>query len=101
MTRNKTAAVVGGVIGFGLFLAFALLPSLVYGGYAGLLLACEVFGRPVPATLAARGLVAVGMLFGVFGSAGVFTVTGAAVGHFFGHLAGQGASARAAPREGN
>ena len=50
--RNKTVAVVGAAVGFGLFLATALLPSLVYGGYAGLLLANGIFGTPVPATLA-------------------------------------------------
>jgi hypothetical protein len=96
MIRNKSSALVGGAIGFGLFLAFALLPSLVYGGYAGLLLACELFGRPVPATLVARGVVAIGMLLGVFGTAGVMTVTGATLGHLFGHLAAGGAKAPAA-----
>jgi hypothetical protein len=96
MTRNKSSALVGGAIGFGIFLAFALLPSLVYGGYAGLLLACELFGRPVPPTLIARGVVAVGMLLGVFGTAMVMTVTGALLGHFVGHLGAVEAKAPAA-----
>ena len=78
---------VGAAAGFALFLGIALLPALMYGGYAGLLLAGGIFGTPVPASLAARGLVGLGMLLGVLGTASVFTVLGAAVGAFAGKLA--------------
>jgi hypothetical protein len=78
--RNKTVAVAGAVLGFALFLGVGLLPSLMYGGYAGLMLAGGIFGTPVPATLFARGLVAFGMLLGVFATAAVFAVGGAAAG---------------------
>jgi len=84
--RNKTVAVVGAAVGFGLFLATALLPSLVYGGYAGLLLANGIFGTPVPATLAARGLVGFGMVLAVMAAASIFTVAGAACASFLAHL---------------
>ena len=87
MTRNKNVALVGAAVGFGLFLAFALLPSLVYGGNAGLLLAGGIFGTPVPASLVARGLVGFGMVLGVIATASVMTVAGAAVGSLAGHLA--------------
>jgi hypothetical protein len=85
--RNKTVAVVGAAVGFVLFLAVALLPSLVFGGYAGLLLAGGIFGTPVPASLAARGLVGFGMVLAVMATASVFTVAGAACASFLAHLA--------------
>ena len=87
MARNKTVALVGALAGFALFLGIALLPALMYGGYAGLLLAGGIFGTPVPASFAARGLVGLGMVLGVFGTASVFTVLGAAIGSLAGHLA--------------
>ena len=82
--RNKTVAVAGAVLGFALFLGVGLLPSIMYGGYAGLLLAGGIFGTPVPATILARGLVAFGMLLGVFATAAVFAVAGAAAASVIG-----------------
>ena len=84
--RNKTVAVAGAVIGFALFLGVGLLPAIMYGGYAGLLLAGGIFGTPVPATLLARGLVAFGMALGVFATAAVFAVAGAGAATVIGHL---------------
>ena len=78
--RNKTVAVAGAVLGFALFLGVGLLPAIMYGGYAGLLLAGGIFGTPVPTTLLARGLVGFGMVLGVFATAAVFAVAGAATG---------------------
>ena len=92
MARNKTVTLVGALAGFALFLGLGLLPSLMYGGYAGLLLANGIFGTPVPATLAARGLVGFGMVLAVMAAASVFTVAGAACASFLGHL-----TAKAAP----
>jgi hypothetical protein len=98
--RNKTVAVVGAVVGFTLFLAVALLPALVFGGYAGLLLATGIFGAPLPVTLAARGLVGFGMVLAVMATAGVFTVAGAACASFLGHLAHSAApEAKPAPAQ--
>jgi hypothetical protein len=84
--RSKTVAVVGAAVGFALFLGVALLPALVYGGYAGLLLAGGIFGNPVPQTLLARGLVGFGSVLAVLASASVFTVAGAACASFIGSL---------------
>ncbi len=78
MKTDKTIAVIGAALGFALFLAVALLPALLYGGYAGLLLATGIFGAPVPAGLFARGLVVFGMVLAVFGVAALFAVAGAA-----------------------
>lgn len=84
--RNKTVAVAGAVIGFALFLGIGLLPAIMYGGYAGLLLAGGIFGTPVPPTLLARGLVGFGMALGVFATAAVFAVAGAATSSAIAHV---------------
>jgi hypothetical protein len=88
--RNKTVAVAGAVVGFALFLAVGLLPAIMYGGYAGLLLATGIFGAPVPAHLLARGLVGFGMVLGVFATAAVFAVAGAGTGSVIAHLVAWG-----------
>ncbi len=93
MARSKTVAMAGALAGFALFLVIGLLPSLVYGGYAGLLLAGGIFGTPVPASFAARGLVGFGMVLGVLAAASVFTVAGAALASLIGRLASAGAEA--------
>ena len=84
--RNKTVAVAGAVIGFATFLGVGLLPAIMYGGYAGLLLAGGIFGTPVPPTLLARGLLGFGMVLGVFATAAVFAVAGAGTGSAIAHL---------------
>jgi hypothetical protein len=80
MSKHSRASTVGVLFGLALFLIVALLPSLVYGGYAGLLLAGGIFGSPVTPTLLARSLVAFGMLLGVVSVASVFSVFGACIG---------------------
>lgn len=84
--RNKTVAVAGAGIGFALFLGVALLPALMYGGYAGLLLAGGIFGTPVEPGLFSRGLVIFGMVLGVLGTAAVFAVAGAAAASALAHV---------------
>jgi hypothetical protein len=92
--RNKTVALAGAAVGFALFLGIGLLPSLMYGGYAGLLLATGIFGAPVHPGILPSGLVVFGMVLGVFGTAALFTVAGAAAGSLVGHIA----SSVAAPK---
>jgi hypothetical protein len=77
MTR-KTPAIVGAAIGFALFLPVALLPSLLYGGYAGVLLAGVLGGSPVAAGLLGRACIVGGMVVGVTGVAILFALGGAA-----------------------
>ena len=87
MTR-KTPTLIGAGVGLAVFLAVGLLPALLYGGYAGVLLAGGIFGTPVKATLLVRGLIIFGMVLGVVSVAGLFAVGGAAAGAAISILAG-------------
>ena len=84
MRKHNRASLVGVAVGLLVFLTIALLPSLVYGGYAGLLLAGGIFGTPVEPTVLARSLVAFGMILGVVAVASMFAVGGAALGALVG-----------------
>jgi hypothetical protein len=79
MTR-KTYTLIGSAVGLATFLAVALLPALLYGGYAGVLLAGGIFGTPVTAGVVARALIVFGMVLGAVGVGGLFAVGGAAAG---------------------
>ena len=97
--RNKKIALAGAAVGFVLFLGIGLLPSLLYGGYAGLLLAAGIFGTPVQPGLLTKGLVVFGMALGVFGTAAFFAVAGAAAGSGIANLAAFWVGARQAARK--
>ncbi len=84
--NKKTPSLIGAGLGLALFLAVALLPAMLYGGYAGVLLAGGIFGTPVQATLLSRGLIVFGMVMGVVGVGGLFAVVGAACGAAVGAL---------------
>jgi hypothetical protein len=77
MTR-RTLTLIGAGVGLALFLVAGLLPALLYGGYAGVLLATGIFGAPVKSTLLVRGLIVFGMVLGVTAIASLFVVGGAA-----------------------
>ncbi len=77
---NKTPALIGAGIGLAVFLAVALLPAMLYGGYAGVLLAGGIFGTPVTASLGVRALIVFGMVLGVTAVGSLFAVAGAAAG---------------------
>jgi hypothetical protein len=77
---NKTPALVGAGIGLAVFLAVALLPAMLYGGYAGVLLAGGIFGTPVTASFGVRALIVFGMVLGVTAVGSLFAVAGAAAG---------------------
>ncbi len=79
MTR-KTFTLIGATIGLALFLAIGMLPALVYGGYAGVLLAGGIFGAPISPTFWVRTLIVGGMVLGTIGVGGLFTVVGATLG---------------------
>lgn len=78
--NKKIPTLVGAGIGLALFLAVALLPAMLYGGYAGLLLAGGILGTPVHATLLSRALIVFGMVLGVVAVGSLFAVLGAAAG---------------------
>jgi hypothetical protein len=84
--NRKAPSLVGAAIGLAVFLAIALLPALLYGGYAGVLLAGGLFGAPVKATFLVRALVIFGMGLGVVGVGSLFAVAGAAAGAAVGAL---------------
>ncbi len=92
--QNKIFALVGAGIGLALFLAIALLPAILYGGYAGLLLAGGIVGTPVQPTFLVKGLIIFGMVLGVTGIASLFAVLGAVAGVAVGALTGQVAPAK-------
>jgi hypothetical protein len=94
--QNRLFTLVGAGIGLALFLAIALLPAILYGGYAGLLLAGGIVGTPVQPTLLVRGLIVFGMVLGVTGIASLFAVLGAVAGAVVGALTGKVAPARKA-----
>ena len=78
--NRKTPTLIGAGIGLAAFLAIGLLPALLYGGYAGVLLAGGILGSPVKAGLLARALMVFGMVLGVAGIASLFAVGGAVLG---------------------
>jgi hypothetical protein len=94
--NRKTPAIVGAVAALVLFLVFALLPALLYGGYAGVLLAGGIFGTPLQATLLARALIVFGMVLGAVAVGSLFAVGGAFVGSAIGALTGMAARRPAA-----
>ena len=94
--NRKTPSIIGAAAGLALFLAVALLPSILYGGYAGLLLAGGIVGTPVQATFVVRALIVFGMVLGVTGIASLFAVMGAVAGAAVGALTGAVAPAKQA-----
>ena len=77
---DRTFAFGGGLIGLIAFLVIGLLPSLVYGGFAGAALAAGLLGHPVDASLMARGITIFGMVAGLLATGGIFVVMGAVLG---------------------
>jgi hypothetical protein len=98
--NRKTPSIVGAAAGLALFLAIALLPALLYGGYAGVLLAGGIFGTPVQPTFFVRALIVFGMVMGATGVGSLFAVGGAVAGAAVGVLAETPArkAAAAAPK---
>jgi len=89
--KKRTYPLIGAGFGMATFLALGLLPALVYGGYAGIILAGALFGTPVSSTLAVRILAILGMVMGAAGVGALFAVAGAALGAAVEVLVGAGA----------
>jgi hypothetical protein len=73
-------SVVGASIGLLAFLAVALLPSLLYGGVAGVQLASGIFGMPDAPTFGVYTFIVLGILFAVTTVASLFAALGALAG---------------------
>ncbi len=84
--NRKTPSIIGAAVGLAIFLAIALLPALLYGGYAGVLLAGGIFGTPVQPTFLVRALIVFGMVMGALGVGSLFAVGGAVAGAAIGVL---------------
>ncbi len=85
-SNAKLPTLIGAGLGLALFLALALLPALLYGGYAGVLLAGGIFGTPVTASFPVRALIVFGMVLGVTAVGSLLAVAGAAAGAAIGAL---------------
>jgi len=79
-STSRTFTLVGAGIGLATFLAVGLLPSILYGGYAGVLLAGGIFGTPVDASFVVRAFIVGGMVVGVAAAGSLFAVLGAVAG---------------------
>lgn len=88
--RYRTHSLVGAGVGLVLFLAVGLLPAILYGGYAGVILASGLAGGPVGASFAVKALIVAGMVVGVTAVAALFAVAGAAAGAAIGALSAHG-----------
>jgi hypothetical protein len=78
--NRKTSTLIGAGLGLVLFLAVAMLPALLYGGYAGVLLAGGIFGTPLAPTFLVKTFIIGGMILGTLGIGSLFTVVGAVLG---------------------
>ena len=86
--NRKSFTLIGAAVGLAAFLAIALLPALLYGGYAGVLLAGGIFGTPIQATFLVRALIVFGMALGAVSVGSLFAVAGAAIGAAVSVMAG-------------
>ncbi len=68
---------IGGMVGLVTFLVVGLLPSLLYGGYAGVILGSAIFGTPIHENIFAQATVLLGVVSGVLAIGGVFVLGGA------------------------
>ncbi len=76
-TRANPFTFMGGIIGLVTFLVVGLLPSLLYGGYAGVILGSAIFGTPIHENIFAQATVVLGVVSGVLAIGGVFVLGGA------------------------
>lgn len=84
MTRK--ISIIGAAVGLAGFLAVGLLPSILYGGYAGVMLASGIYGSPLQPTTGVKALIVFGMVMGALGVSALFTVAGATGGAVVGTL---------------
>jgi hypothetical protein len=85
MSRTHTSpTLVGSGIAFVLFLLTGAVPSLVYGGYAGLMVGSALFGHGTSEQLGTRIATGSGMVVGFLLTLGLFLTVGALVGRVVG-----------------
>jgi len=77
LNRANPITFIGGVMGLALFIGVGLLPSLLYGGYAGLILGSAIFGTPIHESVFGQATVVLGVISGVLAIGGIFVLGGA------------------------
>lgn len=77
--ERKTWALAGGFAGLLTYVVFGLMPSIVYGGFAGTVLAHGLVGHGQEGTLA-KVIVFFGMIVGGLSMSSIFVILGAVVG---------------------
>jgi hypothetical protein len=81
---RKVSGTIGAAVGFVAFLIVGLLPSILYGGWTGLVIAGAFFGHPVNMTVGPKILVGGGVVLGVVAVGALFTVIGSVLGSLTG-----------------
>jgi hypothetical protein len=76
-TKTIPIRLCGAMLGLVAFLVAGLLPSLLYGGYAGLVLGGAIFGTPIHESVFAQATVIIGVISSVLVTGGVFVLGGA------------------------
>jgi len=84
--KYRTFSLVGAGVGVVVFLAVALLPSLVYGGVAGVQLAGGLFGSSNAPTAGVHVFILLGIMSAVTAVGALFAALGAAAGASIGVL---------------
>ena len=83
-TSHSRESYLGAGLAFVAYLFAGLVPSLVYGGYMGLMLSGVLFGHDNTEHLASRLTVGGGMILGCVATLFLFLVLGAFVGNMVG-----------------
>jgi len=91
---SKKVGLVGGGVGFMLFLMFGLLQGALLGGTAGVQAGAFLFEGGALAEWTPRVLAALGMAAGVMSSAVIFITGGFATGRILGYAVGAGIEAK-------
>jgi len=76
-TGPNSVTFTGGIVGLLAFLVVGLLPSLLYGGYAGVIIGSAIFGSPIHENVLAQATVVLGVLSGVLSVGSIFVLAGA------------------------
>lgn len=84
--RHVTFSLVGAFVGLTVFLASALLPSLIQGGVAGVKVASLVYGVPQAHAFGVRVFIVAGITTAVSAFASLFAAVGAVAGASVGAL---------------
>ena len=98
-TSHSRESYLGAGLAFVAYLFAGLVPSLVYGGYMGLMLSGVLFGHDASENMASRFVVGGGMILGCVATLFLFLVLGAFVGNMVGAALRRAVPAEASPTD--